>query len=133
VLEMKGAGRISRSTVPAGSGFRRTTVALQCNSSDGRGLVGLGFTSRSSWWPRPHSPAIPCAESTTTNNDTRLGWRARKMAALRRRGRGEAGGGGVRARRVFVTPRFLINPNSRSKQLIVAKSRSTWALTLKTH
>jgi hypothetical protein len=28
-------------------------------------------------------------------------------------------------------PRFLINPNSRLKQLIVIKSRSTWALTSK--
>jgi hypothetical protein len=28
-------------------------------------------------------------------------------------------------------PRFLINPNSRSKQLTVVKSRSTWALTSK--
>jgi hypothetical protein len=30
-----------------------------------------------------------------------------------------------------VTPRFSINPNSRSKQLTVVKSRSTWALTSK--
>jgi hypothetical protein len=28
-------------------------------------------------------------------------------------------------------PRFLINPNSRSTQLTVVKSRSTWALTSK--
>jgi hypothetical protein len=75
--------------VSVGSGFRRTTAALQCTSGDGRGLLGLGFTSQSSWWPRPHSPAIPCAESTTTSSDTQLGRRARKTAALRRRGRGE--------------------------------------------
>jgi hypothetical protein len=31
----------------------------------------------------------------------------------------------------IVTPQVLINPNSRSNQLIVVKSRSTWALTSK--
>jgi hypothetical protein len=92
-------GKISRSTVPAGSDFRRTTAALQWTYGDGRGLLGLGFTSRSSLWPRPHSPAIPCTESTTTSSDTRLGFKLTRRRCCAREGEVKRGGSGVRARR----------------------------------